>query len=143
MNYYELRGYNYYKRDTKCVKSLPSYGALCLIIAPVQQVLKTDVIASEFLEYQAPNKRRLIRSLKVLGLNFDDKILGSFSHYFIFLELNQDFFLWKKMFYYLTKFTCEEFQGRSIGRFTKVWVRVKLLYFEYEFYICLQISQKR
>ena len=30
---------------------------------------------------------------------------------------------------------CDEFQGKRIGGFTKVWVRVKLQYFEDEFYV--------
>ena len=34
INYNGLRDYNYYKRDTKSVKSLPGLGALCLITTP-------------------------------------------------------------------------------------------------------------
>ena len=35
-----------------------------------------------------------------------------------------------------------DFKGRGIGVFTNVWVRVKLLYFEYEFYILTNISKE-
>ena len=44
-----------------------------------------------FLEYQAPNKRRLIRSIEVLVLNFKGEILKSLSGELQFLELNQYF----------------------------------------------------
>ena len=73
--------------------------------------------------------------LKVLGLNFKGETLGSIYGDFYFWSWTKIFSFGRKYFIIELNLRVKNSERKSIGGFTNVWMSVKLIYFDYDFYI--------